>query len=187
MTLQHCPARTSLYQRSLMKEMSVVDLEVKQEPKPEAKPGAADASTAPIGLAFSAPLLAAMPDFVGAIARQGASRIQDSCDKLKAASDEIAEVARESYVAGAKGATDYGLKLIEISGASTTSTFDFLSGLLKTRTPADVLELTFAHTRRSLDVASARNVELWSLTGKLATATTEPFRRTVARSLPHAD
>jgi hypothetical protein len=50
-----------------------------------------------------------------------------------------------------------------------------------------VLALAADHARKSFDAASARNMELWTLAGKLAASTAEPFRRTVAKSLPNAD
>lgn len=158
----------------------MTELDMKSESKPEA----AEAGQAAVGLGFPGPLLTAMPGF-GMFARGGASQVQDQYGRMKAASDDIAAALRESYLAGARSAADCGFKLMEISGATTTSTVDFLTGLLKTRTPADVLALAADHARKSFDAASAQNAELWALSGKLANATTEPLRRTVAKALQH--
>jgi hypothetical protein len=39
---------------------------------------------------------------------------------MKAASGEMADVLRETYSTDAKGAADYGVKIIEISSVNTT-------------------------------------------------------------------
>lgn len=150
--------------------------------KSEAKPEAAEAA---VGLAFPGSLFAAMPGFVGAFSREGTSQVQDQYARMKAVSDDIAAALRDSYLAGARSAADCGFKLMEISGQTTTSTVDFLTGLLKTRTPADVLALAADHARKSFDAASAQNKELWALSGKLASDTTEPLRRSFASALQH--
>ena len=71
-------------------------------------------------LAFDVPLFA-MPGIFGGIAEQGVVRAKESCEKMKAASGEIADILGKAYSTNTKGAADYGAKVIEISGANATS------------------------------------------------------------------
>src|SRR6266436_4888603 len=63
----------------------------------------------------------ALPGVFGELAEQGVARAQEGCEKIKAASEEMAEALRETYSSNAGSATDYGLKVIEISNANTAS------------------------------------------------------------------
>src|ERR1700731_2461241 len=74
---------------------------------------------------FDMPLFA-MPGIFRGIAEQGVVRARDNCEKVKAASGEIADILREAYSTNAKGAADYGVKVIEISGVNTNSLSIFL-------------------------------------------------------------
>ena len=49
------------------------------------------------------------------------------------ASGAINDVLLQAYSANAKGAADYAAKVIEFSGANTSSAFDFLTHLLGTK------------------------------------------------------
>ena len=59
----------------------------------------------------------ALPGVLGELSEQGVARAREGCEKIKAASEEMAEALRETYSSNARSATDYGLKVIEISNA----------------------------------------------------------------------
>ena len=124
----------------------------------------------------------AFGDFAG----QGAARAQEGCEKMKAVSEDVAEAVRETYSSNAKSATDYGLKIIEISKDNTASAIDFLTDLLGSRSVTDVLTLSTTHARKAFDAASVQNRELWELAQKLATETSEPIRKHVAKVFKQA-
>src|ERR1700675_4914352 len=86
---------------------------------------------------FEMPLFA-MPAIFRGIAEQGVVRARDNCEKVKAASGEIADILREAYSTNAKGATDYGVKVVEISSVNTTSAFDFLTNLMDTKSLSEI-------------------------------------------------
>ena len=61
----------------------------------------------------------------GEFSEQGLARAREGCEKIKAASEEMTEALRETYSSNARSATDYGLKVIEISNANAASAIDF--------------------------------------------------------------
>jgi phasin len=131
--------------------------------------------------AFGMPLLdfskIALPSAISELAEQGFARARQGCEKIKAASDEMTEALRETYSSNARSATDYGLKVIEISNANTASALDFFVHLFGSKSATDVLALSAAQARKAFDTASDQNKELWVLTQKLATETGEPIRK----------
>src|SRR5260370_41163436 len=50
----------------------------------------------------------AMPGVFRGIAENSVVRLKENCEKMKAASGEMADVLRETYSTNAKGAADYG-------------------------------------------------------------------------------
>jgi phasin len=125
----------------------------------------------------------AMPAVFRGIAEHGAVRVKENCEKMKAASGEMAGTLRETYSSNAKGAADYGIKVIEISSVNTTSAFDFFTDLLSTKSLSEIMTLSAEQTRKNFDVASAQNKELWDLAQKAAIETAEPIKKSVAKAL----
>ena len=134
---------------------------------------------------FDMPLFA-MPGIFRGIAEQGVVRARDNYEKIKAASGEIAEILRETYSTNAKGAADYGVKVIEISGVNTNSAFDFLSNLIDTKSLSEITTLSAKQSRKNFEVTSAQNRELWELAQKVATETAEPIKTGFTRVLQKA-
>src|ERR1700687_2607224 len=127
---------------------------------------------------FGCPRIA-LPGVFGELAEQGFARAQEGCEKVKAASEEMAETLRETYSINARSATDYGLKVIETSNANTASAIDFFAHLLGGKSVTDVFTLPAAQAHKPSDPASAKNKELWELAQKLATEPGEPIRKHV--------
>jgi phasin len=125
----------------------------------------------------------AMPGVFLGIAQHSVVRVKQNCEKMKAASGEMADVLRETYSTSAKGTADYGIKVIEISSVNTTSAFDFFTNLMGTKSLSEIMTLSAVQARKSFDVASAQNKELWDLTQKAAIETAEPIKKSVARVL----
>ena len=136
-------------------------------------------------LSFDIPFFNVQGVFRG-FAEQGAAQAKDNFDKLRVASEEITEVLREACSTNARGAADYGAKVIEISKINTNSALEFLSQLADTRSLADVVNLSTSQGRKSFEAASAQNRELWELAQKVATETAEPIKKSVNRVLHRA-
>jgi phasin len=117
----------------------------------------------------------ALPGIAGS--EQVLARTREGFEKIKAASEEITEALCETYSSNAKSATDYGLKVFELSNANAASTLDFMIHLCGSKSATDVLTLSAEQTRRTFVAASDQNRELWTLAQKLASETGEPIRK----------
>ncbi len=127
--------------------------------------------------------LFAMPGIFRGIAEQSVVRARENCEKMQAASGEIANIVRETYSSNAKGAADYAVKVVEISGVNTNSAFDFLSNLMDTKSLSEIIRLSATQNRRNFEAVSAQNRELWDLVQKVANETAEPIKNSVTRTL----
>src|SRR5438093_11298024 len=114
------------------------------------------------------------------------ARTREGFEKIRAASEEMTETLHEAYSGNARSATDYGLKVLEISNANAAATLDFLIHLCGSKSATDVFTLSAAQTRKAFDTASDRNRELWALAQKLATETGEPIRKHFTKVLRQA-
>jgi phasin len=129
------------------------------------------------------PPLFPMPGILGGIAQQNEERAKEHYEKMKAASGEIADILREAYSTNAKGAADYGAKVIEISSVNATSAFDFLTLLMGTKSLSEIVQLSATHSRKNYETTSAQSKELWELARKVATETAEPIKKSLTRVL----
>lgn len=139
---------------------------------------------------FEMPLLGfpkfGLPGVVGELADQGFARVREGSEKIKVASEEMTEALRETYSSNARSATDYGLKVFEISNANAASAIDFFVQLLGSKSVMDVVILSAAQARKTVVTASDQNKELWALGQKLATESGEPIRKYSAKVLHQA-
>src|ERR1700688_418006 len=126
------------------------------------------------------PLFAMRGVFRG-LAEQRVVQARENCEKMKAASGEIADILRETYSTNAKGAADYGAKVIEISGVNTNSAFDFFTNLMETKSLSEVMKLSATQSRKNVAAVSTQNRELWELAQKVAADTAEPIKKSFAR------
>jgi phasin len=131
---------------------------------------------------FEFPRMAMSGVFRG-IADHSVVRVKESCEKMKAASGELADILRETYSTNARGATDYGVKVIEISGVNTNSAFDFLTNLLDTKSLSEIIQLSATQSRKNFEATSEQNRALWELAQKVATETAEPIKKSFTRVL----
>lgn len=131
---------------------------------------------------FEMPLFA-VPGVFRGIAGQNVARAKENCEKMKAASEEIADILREACSTNAKSAADCAAKVIEISNANTSSAFDFLTHLMGTKSLSEAIRLSAAQGRKNFELTSAQNKELWELARKVATETAEPIKKSFASVL----
>jgi phasin len=140
--------------------------------------------------AFGMPLLdfpkITLLGVTGELAEQGYARAREGYEKIKAASEEMTEALRETYSSSARSATDYGLKVFEISNANAASALDYFVHLFDSKSATDVYTLSAAQVRKAFDTASDQNKELWALAQKLATETGEPIKKRFTKVLHQA-
>jgi phasin len=103
------------------------------------------------------------------ITDKGVAHARDACAKAKVASEEAADLFKNTYATVANAATDYNLKLIEIFRTNTRAAFDHVHELLGVKSPSEFIELSTAHLRKQYDIVSAQNKDLCALSQKVAT------------------
>ena len=124
-----------------------------------------------------------MPGEFRGITDKGVAHARDACAKAKVASEEAADLLKNTYVTVAKAATDYNLKLIEIFRTNTRAAFDHAHELLGVKSPSELIELSTAHLRKQYDTLSAQNKELCALSQKVATEAAEPIKPGVSKAV----
>lgn len=112
-------------------------------------------------------------------AEKSVSQAKDSWEKMKAATEEATDLIEGSYATATKGATDYGLKVIEAARANANAAFDYAGQMMSVKSLAEAVELSSAHLRKQFDTMSAQSKELSSLAQKVATETCEPIKESV--------
>ena len=113
------------------------------------------------------------------LAEKSVSQAKDNWEKMKAATEEASDLIEDSYATASKGATDYGLKLIETSRANTNSMFDYATQLMTVKSLSEAVELSTSHMRKQFDALSAQGKELAALAQKVTTETVEPIKESV--------
>jgi phasin len=119
----------------------------------------------------------AVPGIFDGLAEQNMIRAKENIEKMKMASGAINDALLQAYSANAKGAADYAAKVVEFSGANTSSAFDFLSHLLGTKLPSEILQLSAEQGRKNFEATAAQSRELWELTRKVASETADPIKQ----------
>ena len=115
-------------------------------------------------------------------AEKGASQAKENYEKMKAAAEEATDVLEDTYANAAKGAADYGQKLIEATRANTNAAFDFYTELMPVKSYSEVVELSTAHARKQFEAVTAQTKDLAALAQKMATETAEPIKDSVTKA-----
>jgi phasin len=110
-----------------------------------------------------------MPEAFREMAEQGIAHARDTYAKAKMASEEVADLLKNTYTTATKGATEYNLKLIEITRINTRAAFDYTHELLGAKSPSEFIELSTAHTRKQFEAMAAQTKELTEFAQKVTT------------------
>jgi phasin len=119
-------------------------------------------------------------------AEKGATQAKETYEKMKAAAEEATDVLEDTYANATKGASDYGLKLIEATRANTNAAFDFYTELMAAKSYSDLVELSTAHARKQFETVTAQTKELAALAQKVANETAEPIKDSVSKAFSKA-
>jgi phasin len=120
------------------------------------------------------------------MAEKGVAQAKDNYEKIKAAAEEATDVLEDTYAKASKGASDYGLKLIEATRANANANFDYLASIFGVKTVAEFVELSTAHTRKQFESLTAQSKDLTSFVQKVATETVEPIKGSVSKAFSKA-
>ena len=117
-----------------------------------------------------------MPAAFREFAERGVAQCKDTYEKMKAAAEEATDVLETTYSTATKGASDYGMKVIETARLNTNAAFDYAGELLAAKTLSEVIELSSAHARKQFETLTEQSKELGALAQKVATETAEPIK-----------
>ncbi len=123
-----------------------------------------------------------MPAAFREFAERGVAQAKDTYEKMKAAAEEATDVLETTYSTATKGASDYGLKMIEVARINTNAAFDFAGELITAKTLSEVVELSSAHVRKQFEALTKQSKELNALAQKVATETAEPIKNGVNKA-----
>jgi phasin len=117
-----------------------------------------------------------MPAAFREFAERGVAQAKDTYEKMKAAAEEATDVLETTYSTASKGASDYGLKMIEAARVNTNAAFDYAGELFAAKSLSEMIELSSAHARKQFETLTAQSKELSALAQKVATETAEPIK-----------
>jgi phasin len=115
------------------------------------------------------------------IAEKGVSQAKETYEKMKSAAEEATDVLEDTYATATKGASDYGLKLIETARVNTNAAFDFYAELFSTKSLSEMIELSTAHARKQFETVTVQTKELTALAQKVTSETTDPIKESVTK------
>src|SRR6266851_2282785 len=115
------------------------------------------------------------------IAEKSVTQAKETYERMKSAAEEATDVLEDTYATATKGASDYGLKMIEAARVNTNSAFDFASRLMTVKSLSEVVELSTAHTRKQYETVTAQTKELAAIAQKVAVDTAEPVKESLGK------
>lgn len=115
------------------------------------------------------------------IAEKSVSQAKETYEKMKSAAEEATDVLEDTYATASKGASDYGLKVIEAARDNTNAAFDFATQLMTVKSLSEVVELSTAHQRKQFEAITAQAKELVAIAQKVATETAEPVKESFGK------
>ena len=89
------------------------------------------------------------------MAEKSVSQAKETYEKMKSAAEEATDMLEDTYATATKGASDYGLKVIEAARENTNAAFDFATQLITVKSLSEVMELSTAHARRQFETLTA--------------------------------
>jgi phasin len=128
-----------------------------------------------------------MPAAFREFAERGVAQAKDTYEKMKAAAEEATDVLETTYSTATKGASDFGLKVIEAARVNTNAAFDFAGELITAKTLSEVVELSSAHARKQFEALTQQSKELGALAQKVATETSEPIKSGMSKAFSQAN
>jgi phasin len=116
------------------------------------------------------------------IAEKSVSHAKETYEKMKSAAEEATDVLEDTYATASKGASDYGLKVIEAARINTNAAFDFATQLMTVKSLSEVVELSTAHSRKQFEALTAQTKELAAIAQKVATEACEPVKESFGKA-----
>jgi phasin len=119
-------------------------------------------------------------------AEKGIAQCKDSYDKMKCAAEEATDVLEDTYATASKGASGYGLKLLETARTNSNAAYELFGEILGAKSYAEVVELSTAYMREQFDTMTVQAKELAEHAQKVATETAEPIKESLTGAFSKA-
>jgi phasin len=119
-------------------------------------------------------------------AEKSVSQAKENYERMKSAAEEATDLLEGTYATASKGASDYGLKMIEAARANTNAAFDFAAEVMTAKSFSDFVELSTSHARKQFEQLTAQTKELAALAQKVAADTAEPVKESVTKAFKKA-
>jgi phasin len=116
------------------------------------------------------------------LAEKGVTQAREAYEKMRSAAEEATDVLEDTYATASKGASEFGLKLIEAARENTNAAFDFAAHLMSVKSISEAVELSSAHTRKQYEAFTAQGKELGAIAQKLATDTVAPVTERLGKA-----
>src|SRR5665647_722819 len=121
-----------------------------------------------------------MPAAFRELAEKGVAQAKDNYEKIKSAAEQATDMLEDTYSNASKGASDYGLKVIETARANSNAAFNLFGELLTAKTLSEVVEKSTAYMRTQFETMTAQAKELTEQAQKVAAQTAEPIKETIS-------
>ncbi len=164
-----------------MKSMSDASMTEDATTKPKAPKNVTSPSAAFEAPTFEIPRFE-IPVAIRELAEKGGAQAKENYEKMKTAAEGMTGVVEATYATAAKGATDYGLRVIEMTRINTNAAFDFVGKLMSVNSLSEAVELSTAHARQQFDTVSGQNKELLALAQKVAADAVEPIKTGMSKA-----
>ena len=115
------------------------------------------------------------------IAEKGVSQAKETYEKMKSATDEATDVIEDTFATASKGASEFGLKLIEAARQNTNAAFDFATQLMTVKSLSEAVELSTAQARKQYEAIASQTKELAAIAQKVAADTAEPVKESLGK------
>ena len=115
------------------------------------------------------------------IAEKGVSQAKETYEKMKSVTDEATDVIEDTFATASKGASEFGLKLIEAARQNTNAAFDFATQLMTVKSLSEAVELSTAQARKQYEALAAQSKEIAAIAQKVAADTAEPVKESLGK------
>ena len=115
------------------------------------------------------------------IAEKGVSQAKETYEKMKSVTDEATDVIEDTFATASKGASEFGLKLIEAARQNTNAAFDFAAQLMTVKSLSEAVELSTAQARKQYEAIASQTKELAAIAQKVAADTAEPVKESLGK------
>ena len=115
--------------------------------------------------------------------QKGADMAREGIERGTRAAQEGAQAAERSYSAAFDNMRELQMKLFEIAQHNTRIGVELVGDLTSARSPADLVEIWTAYSRKQFDMLSAQGKELAELSQRFATDSMQPLMRSASQAI----